>query len=144
MNIKRFVVSLINKHGTNDPYEIADGYDDIYIIKHPLGDTVRGYYQYFRDSRIIYINASLDTRAQKVVCAHELGHAFLHTKVNIVFTRSKTFFSCDAYEREANLFAVELLLPDNIYREYNGYSYEQIAAAERLPAELVRIKYENF
>ena len=47
---------------------------------------------------------------QRTVCAHELGHAVLHTHANTPFLRKNTFFSVDKLEIEANTFAALLLI----------------------------------
>lgn len=42
---------------------------------------------------------------QRFICAHELGHLILHPIKNTLYSVSKI-------EVEANIFAVELLVPD--------------------------------
>ena len=49
-------------------------------------------------------------------------------------------FSRDKFERQANTFAVELLLPDELLREYEGYSIYHIAASYGVPEEFVELK----
>ncbi len=143
MDIKHKVEGLIKKYKTNDPYEIAEHYRSVHIIRHDLHESVRGLYQYYKNNRIIYINKNLNTHEQKIVCAHELGHAFLHTKLNMLFLEMYTFTSRNKIERQANAFAAELLLPDKIFRAYDGYSYQEIAYLEDIPFEMVQLKAER-
>ena len=46
----------------------------------------------------------------------------------------------DRIEREANTFAVELLLPDSFIRENEGCSIYQLARLRGVPEELVGLK----
>lgn len=141
MWLKNEVVKLIKKHNTSDPFEIATQ-KNIYVIKWDLHEQINGYYKYDRRNRYIVINCNLDDDFQRVVCAHELGHAILHTRVNTPFMTKNTFFSVNKIEREANRFAAELLIPDDSLQEYDNI-YE-IASMHRVPIELVRLKYEKF
>lgn len=52
----------------------------------------------------------------------------------------RTFFSASKLEREANTFAVELLLPDDFIRENEGCSIYQLARLRGVPEELVELK----
>lgn len=61
-------------------------------------------------------NENVPEHLQAFVCAHELGHALLHRNINTPFLSKNTLFSIDKIERQANTFAVELLLPDNILK----------------------------
>lgn len=81
---------------------------------------------------------------KRLVMAHELGHAVLHRKENCYFIRHKTLFLSDRIEREANRFAAELLIPDSLIYQYEGYSARQIAYAEGLNEELLRLKFEKY
>jgi len=49
-----------------------------------------------------------------------------------------TLFSVDKIEQEANKFAVELLLPDHIAREY--CTLFDAAKAHGIPAEVILLK----
>jgi Zn-dependent peptidase ImmA (M78 family) len=77
--------------------------------------------------------------------AHEIGHAILHPTVNTPFLKANTLFLISRIEREANEFAVELLMPD-----YALYSHEnqcrslyEIAASCGVPDKLVELKRLN-
>jgi Zn-dependent peptidase ImmA (M78 family) len=67
-----------------------------------------------------------------------LGHAVLHPRANTPFLKANTFFSVERIEREANEFAVELLMPDTVVREYQ--TIYEAAAACGVPEEVVRLK----
>ncbi|MGU9502758.1 ImmA/IrrE family metallo-endopeptidase [Bacillus paralicheniformis] len=59
-----------------------------------------------------------------------------------IFSREKTLFSTNKIEAEANIFAVELLIPDNVLHEYRNmnYSIYDIARIHGVPSELCRLK----
>lgn len=48
------------------------------------------------------------------------------------------------YEREANLFAAEYLLPEELPSEYAEYSLQQIAMLYCVTPELVQLKYDYY
>lgn len=139
--IKNQVNKLIKKYNTHNAFEIADELG-IIVIKEPLDDNINGFYQYFKRNRIIYINSKLDEHNQLIVASHELGHAILHSKLNIVFLEENTFCVKNRYEKEANMFAIELLLQDKILNQYIGYTLDQISAAESIPLELLKLKFK--
>nr|WP_236782020.1 ImmA/IrrE family metallo-endopeptidase [Aneurinibacillus sp. XH2] len=113
---------------------------NIHIIKWDLHKQINGYYKYDRRNRYIVINCNLDNNFQRVVCAHELGHAILHTRVNTPFMTMNTFFSVNKIEREANTFAAELLIPDDNFENLSIY---EIASIYQVPVELVKLKCEK-
>lgn len=142
-SIKKIVTNLIKKYKTNDPFELADYLDCIVIVK-DLDANIRGFYQYFQRNRIMYINNNLLEHEQRIVCAHELGHAILHTKLNILFLENNTHFIKNRYETEANTFAAELLINNEILQQYQNLTLEQIAAAENIPIDLLKLKLKKF
>lgn len=75
---------------------------------------------------------------RKFVCAHELGHALLHPGINTPFLKASTLFSVNKLEREANEFAVELLLPDDLIKEY--WTIQEAAAVYEVPLEAAKFK----
>ena len=73
---------------------------------------MRGMRQNVHRRTVIYINSELDEKQQSLVCAHELGHHFLHRKLNRLFMDRNTTMVTEKYENEAYQFALELLYPD--------------------------------
>lgn len=115
--IQTEVNQLIKEYKTNCPFQIS-AYKNIEIVPWNLHHDIWGFYMYERRNRFIFINNNLETHQQRYVCAHELGHAVLHTKLNTPFLKANTFFSVDKIEREANEFAVNLLLYDKNLEDY--------------------------
>lgn len=125
MNIKQKANSLARKYNSRNPLEIINNLNVI-LVYYPLKD-VRGFYQYFQRNDIIYIDDELSENEKKVVCAHELGHMFLHKNSNALFMDTRTHFVTTKYENEANTFAVELLIPDSVILDNPGMTKNQIA-----------------
>ncbi len=140
--IKQIVEKLVKKHGTNNPFEIASQ-KGIVLLFEQLGG-IYGYHHSFKRINIIHINSELDESMQRFVCAHELGHAVLHPELSTSFLQKNTLFCMDKVEREANEFAVELLLPDDCiytYRNTDMTIYE-VATTYGIPKEVVHLKRE--
>ena len=143
MDIKRAVAKLVRKHGTNNPFALCNILN-ITIRYNDLG-SIRGIYQYNYRKRFIHINEKLPESLKRQVCAHELGHAILHRKTNTVFLDSHTYLLTDRIENEANRFAAELLIADNVLEPelLEGYVLSQIAATLDVSEQLLeyKIKY---
>lgn len=115
--IKKQVNNIVKKHKTNCPFEVSES-KNIHVVYWDLHSEIWGFYKYERRNRFIFINDNLEYHRKRYVCAHELGHALLHTKVNTPFLQANTFYSIDKIEREANEFAVKLLLYDKNLEDY--------------------------
>ncbi|MFB6585332.1 ImmA/IrrE family metallo-endopeptidase [Bacillus thuringiensis] len=140
MEIKEYVLKIVKKHDTTNPFEIAKR-KSIIVLFEDLENTL-GFYNTYKRFKFIHINNRIDETTQRFVCAHELGHALLHPKANTPFLRNKTFFSVDRLEIEANTFAVELLLPDEMISEYQdtNLSIQEIAEIYGIPESFARLK----
>lgn len=141
--IKNAVAQLIKRHRTNNPYEIASQ-KNIKVLFEQLGDMM-GYFNTYKRMVFIHINCNMDENDQKFTCAHELGHVILHPKVNTPFLRRNTLFSIDRIEKEANLFAVELILLDALIQEHRNSNTSIFDVAEYygVPKELAHLKKIN-
>ncbi|PHB95826.1 hypothetical protein COE98_00120 [Bacillus wiedmannii] len=140
MNIKEYALKIAEKHETTNPFKIARR-KNIIVLFEDLGNTL-GFYNTYKRFKFIHINNQIDGNIQRFVCAHELGHALLHPKANTPFLRNKTFFSVDRLEIEANTFAIELLLPDEMISEYQdtNLSIQEIAEIYGIPESFARLK----
>lgn len=138
MNIKAAVKQLMKKHNTNNPYELAK-FLNIIILYAELGNTW-GYYTTYKRSRFIIINQNISETLQTYTCAHELGHSVLHKGISTPFLRKHTLFSVEKIERQANTFAVELLLPDELLKQYPDTSIHRLADMVGVPMGLEVLK----
>ncbi|MCC2430887.1 ImmA/IrrE family metallo-endopeptidase [Bacillus paranthracis] len=144
MDIKEYVLYIAEKHQTTNPFEIASR-KGISVMFENLGNTL-GFYSTYKRMKFIHINNQIDEITQRFVCAHELGHALLHPKANTPFLRNQTLFSVDRLEVEANTFAVELLLSDDMISDYENtnLSIQEVAEIHGIPKSFARLKtYEH-
>jgi len=144
--LKKRIIRLVKlyerKFRTRNPFEIAN-YLNIKVFFIPLGN-IAGYYKYMKHNRCIYINSNIENEAFcEVVMAHELGHAVLHMKENCAFMSGYTLLLTSRIERQANEFAANLLISDELLNEYAGYTKEQFCQYTGFPEELIelRLKY---
>lgn len=140
--IKQNVDKLVQKHKTKDVYELVDKMNiDLHHVS--LDPSVNGFYQYFKRNKIIYLNNDLDYFMKRHVLAHELGHAVLHPKSNSTYLECSTFYSTNKLEVEANTFAAELLIDDNLINKYINSTIDEMAGTENLPKELIKLKLNS-
>ena len=137
---KEVATRLMVKYGTSDPFVIAQQ-KDISVIYEELGSAL-GYYNRYKRIQFIHINNNASESFQKFICAHELGHAILHSDANTPFMKKNTFFSIDRIEIEANTFAVELLLPDKVVYEHKdlNMTLNEVASLHCVPNEVAHLK----
>lgn len=141
--IQSKVDELYKKYGTRNPFTLARQLN-IQIFYWDLPTEIKGFYQYEKRNRFIFINSELSLEEQLVVCAHELGHAVLHTKLNTPFMRTNTLFSIDKIEVQANTFAAYLLIPDeSLFDSYEQMTIYDIATLYNVPVELVKLKFKG-
>jgi len=134
--------ALVQRFQTRNPFEIADNLN--ITLKYGDFTRLKGFYNYTYRNRFIVINSSLDEIEQNITCAHELGHDRLHRKqAKLGFMKDYHIYNVtDICEREANLFAAQLLIADSDFLDYANmhYSHKQIATELNVHEELVIIK----
>lgn len=138
--IKRLVRYYERITNSHDPVKIAE-YAGIRILYTPLGE-ITGMYMLIKRKRWIFINDTLpnDSPLFNVVVAHELGHALLHRKENCAFIKNHTLLLTSGIEREANIFAARLLIPDDILTSYSGYTQDKFCECTGFPKELIELR----
>lgn len=137
--IKRIVTKLVRRYNTRNPFLLANMLNFV-VFNVPLND-LQGCYLYLKKHRVIYINSNIeDETIRKIILAHEIGHALLHTKVNCCFMRKSTLLNTSKYEIEANRFAAELLVSDKIIKNNPGMTESQIAALASVTPDLLKYK----
>ncbi len=106
---------------------------------------LKGFYLCEGDDRYIVINSDLDKVTKMVVCAHELGHDMLHRELSDGGIRESTLFlSNNKTEREANLFAANILISDKDILDELLYlnSTAEVSLSLGYPIEIVEYKLE--
>lgn len=140
-NIKRLAAYYKKKAGTDNPFKIADTLGILYQF---CNIDFEGCYMFLKNHRYIFINENLSETETRMVMAHELGHALMHTKNNCYFIRNKTLLLNSKTEKEANLFAAELLIPDEVILENYHYTTGQLAQLLGYDEKLVELRLESY
>lgn len=114
MDIKRRVKNLEKKYGTRNPYKLCELLK-IEVLYMDLGN-LKGAFKKVVTNNFIVINENLDEFCQKVVLAHELGHAILHNTKDVQALKDYDLFPkySSKIEIEANTFAAELIIDENL------------------------------
>lgn len=144
--IRETVASLAARHGTRDPYRLC-GYCGAVVRQRPMGTgptAIKGFC--FVGSRIpvIELNDDLEEPLRRIVLAHELGHAVLHAeRLTEPLVDASLYDDSTRTELEANLFAAELLLPDEAVLTAlgEGATFFEAAAALDVPPQLLDFKF---
>lgn len=124
-DIKQLVTYYVRKFNTRNPYELAKCLH-VQIQIGQLGSQA-GCYMFLKNHKCIFLNEDLDESEMRLVLAHELGHAIMHRKENCYFIRNKTLMLTSKIEIEANTFAAELLIPDELIFEHPDMPADQLA-----------------
>lgn len=138
MNPREVAIEIAARYNTNNPFDIARE-RNIGILYEPMKTTF-GFYVRYRRFQNIILNDELSEGMQRFVCAHELEHSILHADLNVPKLTRYTMFSRDKFEVQANTFAVELLFPDDLLREYPECTVYQLARSVGVPEEFVELK----
>lgn len=138
MDTKALANKLVAKHGTRNPFIIAEnmGYIVLYV---PLFE-LRGFYKYVKKCNIIYINNNLDDLQAKLVCAHEILHSLEHRGNNRIFMDNHTRMVSSRFETEAHRFSVDLVYDDDEVRDLLGYPVQTVADILGVSAELAKYR----
>lgn len=141
-DIKKIVAYYTRLYNTNNPFTIANNLN-IQVYQQPLG-KLSGYYKYLKHHKCIYINSEIEDEAYKnTVMAHELGHAILDPKENCYFLNKHTLILTSKIEKRANIFAAELLISDNILKEYKDFTENQLSCITGLDINLLKLKLKH-
>lgn len=148
-----YICSVVDKmrdrYAETDPFKLCDEIGIVTLFA-PMGEAssaCKGFFLTQSRIRSITINSNLSADFQRIICAHELGHAMLHRDKSGVnaFHDFSFFDGADRLEYEANIFAAELLLPDDeVLKILNeDVSFFQAAAKLYVPAELLDFKFRT-
>lgn len=137
--------TLKAKFGETDPFMLCSLLG-IPVCSSPMGkgkDAIKGFIVKSNRLKAITVNSDLPYMLQRIIVAHELGHARLHADAGIhAFHEFTLFDESSRCEKEANLFASELLISDDDFRSAleEGQSYSSAASALNVPPELLDFK----
>jgi len=137
---------LKREHKTTDPVAVcaAEGIKIIYQNFGTAADAIKGFYLEHCRIKTITVNADLPRTIQRIIIAHELGHAELHRRTGLrAFHEVAMFDESSDMEKEANLFAAEFLMEDSDVLEVLNQDTTFFTAASilRVPMELLDFKF---
>ena len=105
--------------------------------------AVKGFFIRSSRVKVITINSDLPETVRRFILAHELGHAVLHGNSGCSTFHDVTLYDdSSATEKEANLFAAELLMNDEdvlTMINHDG-TFFSAAAVLGVPMELLDFK----
>ena len=143
--IQNVANKLIKKFDTRDPFQLCQAIG-VEVFYADLG-SLKGMYKYLKKNRFAVINENLDPFTKTLVCAHELGHDILHQNLarKVCLQEFILYDMKSRPEYEANLFASEILLPDDIILNLarDGYDIEQISKELCTDINLVALKVSS-
>ena len=137
---------LVAKYNTRNPFVLAKELN-IDVVERNFKKQ-NGVYNVVLNNDFIFIKQSLCEELKKIVLAHEIGHCVLHREESVrcggfkdydVFSKQNIFL-----EKEANIFAVQILIADNEILELIklGYNINQIASQLKTDENLVAVKID--
>lgn len=112
-DIIRYAKQLKKERHTDDPYTIAE-YFGIRVLfqKNCRLDFTAQTTKVENYPTYITINDAYTPFSKKILCAHELGHAILHSETLNCFANTSKNVHTEV-EKDANLFAITLLTDDS-------------------------------
>ena len=140
------VRKLKRQYGESDPFKLCQAMG-IIVRFESMGThegAIKGFFIYQNRICVITINSDLPLVIQRIIAAHELGHAMLHKKRGAcAFHEVALFDEAIACEKEANFFAAEFLLDDNdVFETLNrDATFFTCAAILHVPMELLDFKF---
>ncbi len=150
MNIEQIsgkVSKMTKYYGETDPVKLCNTMN-IIILYEQMGrspDACKGFFIEHCRIRTVTVNSDLPDVIQRIILAHELGHAALHRNSTGLhaFHEFSLFDETSHMEYEANLFAAELLLDDQqvVDTLNRDVSFFGAASALLVPAELLDFKF---
>ena len=145
--INREVKRIKNKYDEPDPYRLCQAMG-ILLLYESMGiyeGACKGFFLMQSRKKSITINSDLPEHLQRIILAHEIGHAVLHRNTTGIkaFHDFAMFDETSQFEYEANIFAAEYLMDDNDILELlnDDLSFFEAASMLNVPAELLDFKF---
>lgn len=132
----------VKKCDSRNPFDIAD-YLNIQIQIGQLG-TPCGCYMFLKNHRCIFLNENLSKNERDLVMSHELGHAIMHRKLNCYFIRNKTLLLDSKIEKEANIFAADLLIPNIEIIDNKELTTRQLSRLFGYQEQIIKLRLSEF
>ena len=142
--------ALISKYDVQTlpvPIEEIARFEDVLIVRKSFDGTQSGFALRDGATRIIGVNSATSPRRQRFTIAHELGHLSLHEGKPLIVDHSmridwrdeRSSLGTHAEEMEANSFAAEILMPQDLIRnEVASFMNSASLTREHLISRLAR------
>jgi len=144
LDIMRLGREIRRKYKTRDPYALAEAAG--VTVRFADFSALKGMYQQILGQPYIILKSDLPGHVEALVLMHELGHHFLHRELAAgqAYRNLADLHMDGRPEREANLFAADMLLSDRaLMQELKlGRTAREAAAELGLPTEIVALKLE--
>jgi Zn-dependent peptidase ImmA (M78 family) len=130
--------------------EIAEktGVDVVFADMGVHRDKVAGFCD-FEGSKL-YVNKSDPTTRQTFTMAHELGHWVMHREFFLqhpdrypVLPRFQSVDESNVFEREANCFAANLLVPTRLLKPIRAHNVAMLARIFAVSTAMMEIRLKN-
>lgn len=102
------------------------------------------------DKKMIYVDTADSAGRKAFTIAHELGHWMLHKEIFIENPKGYILYrkplgrpNDDLYEKEANYFAAQLLVPEKFLNKYINYDINTIAKIFGVSAEVIGFRLKD-
>ncbi|MBQ0071698.1 MAG: ImmA/IrrE family metallo-endopeptidase [Spirochaetales bacterium] len=110
-------ITLSKKYASyygRNPFDVADALDITIMVRNDFVKQ-KGAFKIILNRPFIFLNGKLSEQMQKIVLAHEIGHALLHREYAVksgAIMEFELFDMKNSLEYDANVFAANLLLDD--------------------------------
>lgn len=140
--IIEIVDGLIELYKTRNVYELLELLEITLVKKKLINDEKGRFLRNIFGDEFIFISDKLSSVEEKIVIAHELGHLILHTNLSTSYYTGNHLLIKNKYETEANKFAAELLISDEVEIS-EGMTTKELAYYLEVSEKLVKLKYKD-
>lgn len=135
MNIEYKVKDLIKKYNTSNIKELVDHLDISIEYQDFKAKTLDSRLMIVDSKGYIFVRSDLDCAYENFLIAHELGHYVLHYDENISFNFIRRVYKT-RLEREANEFAIRLLMFEELHNIKDIENIEFIVKEKGIPLKI--------
>lgn len=135
MNIEYKVKDLIKKYNTSNIKELVDHLDISIEYQDFKAKTLDSRLMIVDSKGYIFVRSDLDCAYENFLIAHELGHYVLHFDKGISFNFLRRVYKT-RLEREANEFAIRLLMYEELHNIKELENIEFIVKEKGIPLKI--------
>jgi Zn-dependent peptidase ImmA (M78 family) len=135
MNIEYKVKDLIKKYNTSNIKEFVDHLDISIEYQDFKAKTLDSRLMIVDSKGYIFVRSDLDYAYENFLIAHELGHYVLHFDKDISFNFIRRVYKT-RLEREANEFAIRLLMFEELHNIKDIENIEFIVKEKGIPLKI--------